>query len=557
MKTSSLKVLGCAAVFAVLTITRAQTFDDGQAVPPPDTSVQQGGAQQTDNAVNVQAVPQPQTDVTPNVMIVPVPTEMMEAGTNFNVTPGANPAQPASGSAVQRMQVLPPQGRTGSGNQFQGRNNNNNNDRGGRNRFGRDSGQQRNAVGDPGTFVPPTGVSTNGTDELYLNFRGAPIEEVLNYLSDAAGFIIQLDTRVSGTVDIWSAHPVNRNEAVQLLNSVLNKNGYAAIRTGRTLRIMSHEDAIHSQIPVIISNDPDTIPNTDEIVTQIIPIRYVQARQLITDLSPLTSSRATIIANDAGNSIIVTDTQANIRHLVELVKAIDGSAEDVTEVKVFRLQYHDPVEVATLLSQVFADQGGQGGTGGQTSPIRFGGGFGGGGFPGFGGGGFGGGGGLRQLFGGGGQGGGRQGGQGGGQNDRIRQRAKVVAVADQRTASVLVTAPKDLMSQIEELVQQVDQESPKVSHVTVVKLENADPQQMMRVLQQFQGANQRNVQGGNQNSALMQRQTQGTTSGGTTGFGTGGGGFGGGGNGGGFGGGGFGGGGGGGGFGGGGGGFGR
>ena len=56
-----------------------------------------------------------------------------------------------------------------------------------------------------------------------------------------------------------------------------------------------------------------------------------QARQLVTDLSPFVSSRATIMANDAGNSIVVTDTQANIRHLAEIIKAIDGSAEDVTE----------------------------------------------------------------------------------------------------------------------------------------------------------------------------------------------------------------------------------
>ena len=94
-------------------------------------------------------------------------------------------------------------------------------------------------------------------------------------------------------------------EAVQLLNSVLNKNGYTVIRNGRTLRVMSHDDAIHGDIPVKVSNEPDSIPKNDEIVTQIIPIRYVQARQLVTDLSVFVSPRATIMANDAGNSIVV------------------------------------------------------------------------------------------------------------------------------------------------------------------------------------------------------------------------------------------------------------
>src|SRR5664280_2190687 len=44
------------------------------------------------------------------------------------------------------------------------------------------------------SFMPPA-TGTNA-DELRLNFRNAPLEMVLNYLSDAAGFIIVLDTKV-------------------------------------------------------------------------------------------------------------------------------------------------------------------------------------------------------------------------------------------------------------------------------------------------------------------------------------------------------------------------
>jgi len=164
--------------------------------------------------------------------------------------------------------------------------------------------------------VPPPAKAAANTnpDELRLNFRSAPIELVLNYLSDAAGFIIQLNTPVKGKVDVWSNQPVTREEAVELLNSVLNKNGYAAIRNGRMLTIMSKDDAIHGDIPVKISSRPGSIPKNDEIVTEIIPIRFVEAEQLVKDLSPMTSAHATIIANEAGNSIVVTDTQANIRH---------------------------------------------------------------------------------------------------------------------------------------------------------------------------------------------------------------------------------------------------
>jgi type II secretory pathway component GspD/PulD (secretin) len=341
-----------------------------------------------------------------------------------------------------------------------------------------------------------------GTNGLRLNFRNAPIDLVLNYLSDAAGFIIELDTTVHGNVSVISSHPMTQDEAVDLLNSVLNKNGYAAIRTGRTLKIMDKSSAKTSNSPVKISNDPDSIPNNDEMVTQIIPIRFVEASQLVTDLSPFVSSGATIIANQAGNSIVITDTQANIRHLVEIIRAIDSSAEDVTELRVFKLQYADPSEMAGLLMSLFPDQSG----GNAQVPIRFGGRGGGAGGRG---GGFGGpfGGGPFGAF-----GAAMAANAGGGnpQNERIKKRTQVVAVADPRTSSVVVTATKDLMEQITAMIKDLDFKSKKETTVRVFHLNNADPQEILPTLQDmFQGNNvSRNRNSSSQNSALMSRTQQ-------------------------------------------------
>src|SRR5260221_14720471 len=49
---------------------------------------------------------------------------------------------------------------------------------------------------------------------LRMNFRGVPLDTVLNYLSDAAGFVIVLETKVEGKVDAWSHEPLNKTEAV-------------------------------------------------------------------------------------------------------------------------------------------------------------------------------------------------------------------------------------------------------------------------------------------------------------------------------------------------------
>ena len=331
----------------------------------------------------------------------------------------------------------------------------------------------------PDTSVLPSAARpASKPGELRFNFRGAPLETVLNYMSDAAGFIIVLETPVRGTVDMWSSQPVTREEAVQLLNQALNKNGYSASVQGRSLIVSSKDEAKKKNILIRTGNDPQEIPMNAELVMQIIPLRRIDATQAARDLATLIPGSATLTANQDSNSLVVTDTNINIRHIVEIVSALDTSADTVSTMKMFQLKNADPVEMAQLITNIFSSpsqgQGANAGRGGAS------GGFPGGGFPGFPG--FGGRGGTTG-------GGGRTGGGGAASTSRS---TPVVAIADARTYSVIVTASKDAMPEIGEIIAQLDASTARKQKVFVYTMENADVKQVETVLKNlFQSSNSR------------------------------------------------------------------
>ncbi len=347
------------------------------------------------------------------------------------------------------------------------------------------------------TTVPEPILLPNGEPGLRLNFRNVPLDLVLNYLSEAAGFIIVLDTKVSGKIDAWSNQPLSKEEAVDLLNSVLNRNGYAAIRNGRTLTIVNKDDARYRDIPVVLESDPDRIPKTDEMVTQIIPVRFVEVAQLLKDLQPLVSTTTTMTANEAGNSIIITDTRANINRVAQIIQAIDQGAEEVTVLRVFRLEYADPNEMATVLTGLFPDDS----RANSQSPVRFGG-------PG----------GLRNFFRGGGD---NNAGGGNSQSDRLKKRARVIAVPDPRTSSIIVSATSGLMGQIEEMVRQLDSNPARKQKVYVYQVDPGDVAQVQQVLKDMfeNNTNNRNSRNSQslQNNVLQNRATRNSQVTGSTG----------------------------------------
>src|ERR1035441_4108220 len=84
--------------------------------------------------------------------------------------------------------------------------------------------------------------STNG---VHLNFRGASLSQVLDCLSEEAGFIINRETEVRGTVEMWSKGSVTREEVVELLNAVLVPRGCTVIRISTVDRKSTRLNSSH------------------------------------------------------------------------------------------------------------------------------------------------------------------------------------------------------------------------------------------------------------------------------------------------------------------------
>lgn len=345
------------------------------------------------------------------------------------------------------------------------------------------------------TNAPVIQTIATGEKGLRFNFRNAPLEAVLSYLSEAAGFVIVPETEIRGKVDAWSYQPLTTEEALKLLDNVLSKNGYTAIRNGKTLTIVTKEEGRKRNIPVKSSNNPDEIPNDEELVTQIVPIRYASTAALSRDLQPLLPSNATMTANDSSSALVITDSQANIKRLVKIVRALDTAVANVSHIKVFPLRFADAKELATVVKDLFDSQassnrGGGGGGGAAADPRaqmfqRFmqggGGGRGGGGA---GGGGFGG------------MPGGMPGSTGGGGDTSRRSAPRVSAVADERTNSLVVSAPEEMIPLIEDLVKQIDTMADEITELRVFRLNYADPTETADTLTQLFAEDQRSSQRG-------------------------------------------------------------
>lgn len=309
----------------------------------------------------------------------------------------------------------------------------------------------------PATDVPaessPVIARRNGA--LLLNFRDASIDAVLDELSAAAGYIILKEVRPEGRVTLVSRQPVDGEEAVALLNSVLRTRGYAAIRQERVLRIVLAADAKRQNISVRVGNDPALIPATDELITQVVPLRYADAAQLRQDLQPLINTEADFASNVSSNALVITDRAANVKRVVEIVAALDTTLADAVDVKIFQMKYATASSAAKLINDVFANvdvsaqQQGQ-----DVPPWRR----------------------MQQD-----QQSQQQAQQRGSRNAASRG-ARVTASSDDRTNSLVVSGPADTLPAIARIIEQLDANPVEAESVFIHRLRNAQAINLEAVL---------------------------------------------------------------------------
>ncbi len=316
---------------------------------------------------------------------------------------------------------------------------------------------------DPPSVIP-TGVQDAITAPapepgLLLNVHGAPLEQLLDYIASAAGYTVHVRSNVqlTGTVQAWNYQPLSQAEALDLLNQILDDHGLTALQEERTLTIIRRQDAPF-ETPIRLGNNAADIRKDAVMVTQIIPVRTLNVTELLKILPPMLPNDTRLSANESAHSLLMTDTQANIRRVVEIVRALDSISSSVNSLRVLPLKYGDATTVAALIKELFPSQDAarSGGAGAANPGIR------------------------RTSF-------GARGAPGNAaaaasSTEGQTPVSRVAAVADEHGNSVIVSAPDDLMQTIEDLVNTLDHPVQAITEVRTFQLTNADPVEMADLL---------------------------------------------------------------------------
>ena len=202
-----------------------------------------------------------------------------------------------------------------------------------------------------GTNSPADKRFSEGSELVQLDFKDVELAAIIETIARITGRNFIYDDRVRGRVTIVSPSEVTVDQAFAVFESVLKIKGFTAVPgPGGVLKIVPVRDAKESSIETIKDNRPS--PNRDSFVTRLVPLLYIDAEAITNTIKPLVSKDASMVAYAPTNTIILTDTEANIRRLLSILEAIDIKTYK-EELAVLKVEYADATTLGEQISEIY------------------------------------------------------------------------------------------------------------------------------------------------------------------------------------------------------------
>ena len=188
-------------------------------------------------------------------------------------------------------------------------------------------------------------------ERVQLDFEDVELAVLIDTIARLTGKNFIYDDRVRGRVTIVSPTSVTIDQAYAVFESVLRVKGFTAVPgPGGVMKVIPVRDAKESNLETIM--DQRESPNRDLFVTRLIPLSYIDAESITNTVKGLVSKDASMVAYAPTNTIIITDTSANIQRLMNILDAIDIETHK-EELAVIKIRHADATTLAEQVGEIY------------------------------------------------------------------------------------------------------------------------------------------------------------------------------------------------------------
>lgn len=189
-----------------------------------------------------------------------------------------------------------------------------------------------------------------------LKFQGAAFEVLLNDYADKTRRTLLVDPKVpkGGAVTLRSNGNLTMAEYLQAIEAVLGMNGIGILKSGdKFLKAVPIAEARKESMDV--RTDQELPPESDSLVSQLIQLKYIDITEAEKAIKSFIHSYGQIQMFERTNSILLTDTAANVNRVVDVLNIVDQPVVKLEEPHIIPVRFSKASVIKGKLEQIVAE----------------------------------------------------------------------------------------------------------------------------------------------------------------------------------------------------------
>jgi len=201
--------------------------------------------------------------------------------------------------------------------------------------------------------------------KLSFHFKDASVDAVLKYVSSVTGWIFVQEKQVAGSITAVSDTEVPASRCLDFLNAALrpvdaiitNPVSPDVPKPGQVLKVQDLGEVMRRQLRIFQGSDPDVIPASSDVRTQIVPLKAMNVADVQKELGELLKkvleADGQVSVSTYSNALILTGRSDCIRNAVRVLRLIDVSTSSELRMQTFTLKNADAGEVVRTLNEIY------------------------------------------------------------------------------------------------------------------------------------------------------------------------------------------------------------
>ncbi len=163
-----------------------------------------------------------------------------------------------------------------------------------------------------------------------------------------------VDPKIKGRVNFRTTTPIPKDQVLPVMEIILRLNGIAVVEENGLYRIISIADIPKEPAPIRFGRDPKAVELKGVALVQVVQLQYIGSSEMIKILTPLLSQGGAVL-DVPPNFLIIADTDANVKRLLQVVEIFDSEKLKLArpQVFVYPVQNSKAKDVAAMLQQIF------------------------------------------------------------------------------------------------------------------------------------------------------------------------------------------------------------